>query len=94
MAFNAEKSGFAPPNPNMSTKPNDPFNPGPSQQTTYAPPAFAPSASAPPTNYAPPAAPPPTYIKDISMRDTAQYNSDADLLAACRARGISPYFAT
>lgn len=41
----------------------------------------------------PPAAPP-VYIKDVSMLDTSQYNSDAHLLAACRAKGISPYFAT
>lgn len=109
MAFNAEKSGFAP-EMNMSTKPMDPFNPGPSQQNIYAPPpsappgSYAPPASAPqatyapsadaPTTYAPPSAPPPTYIKDISMRDTAQYNRDADLLAACKSRGISAYFAS
>ena len=51
-----------------------------------APPQFAPPAGAPP--------PPPAYIKDVSMNDTANYNSDAHLLAACRAKGISPYFAT
>jgi len=44
--------------------------------------------------YAPPPMPPPAYIKDVSMKDTAAYNSDTDLLAACRAKGISPYFAT
>jgi hypothetical protein len=47
---------------------------------------YAPPAGAPP--------PPPAYIKDVSMKDTANYNTDAHLLAACRAKGISPYFAT
>jgi hypothetical protein len=50
--------------------------------------------SVPIGQYAPPPGPPPAYIKDVSMRDTANYNSDEQLLAACRARGISPYFAT
>ncbi|KAJ9127383.1 hypothetical protein QFC24_000790 [Naganishia onofrii] len=62
---------------------------------SYAPPAGpAPTTAPPTTTYAPPSAPPPTYIKDISMRDTTQYNNDADLLAACKWRNISPYFAT
>jgi hypothetical protein len=62
---------------------------------SYAPPAGpAPTTAPPTTTYAPPSAPPPTYIKDISMRDTTQYNNDADLLAACKSRNISPYFAT
>lgn len=93
MATQTEKSGFAPPGVNMSNKPSDPFGAGASSAPS-APAYAAPQGPPPTTTYAPPAAPPPTYIKDISMRDTAQYNSDADLLAACRARGISPYFAT
>jgi hypothetical protein len=55
---------------------------------------IAKAVPAPAQQYAPPPGPPPAYIQDVSMRDTAGYNQDADLLAACRAKGISPYFAT
>lgn len=51
-------------------------------------------APPPPIQHQPPPGPPPAYIKDVSMQDTANYNNDAQLLAACRAKGISPYFAT
>lgn len=64
------------------TKTGDPFG----DSKTSAPP--------PTQTYAPPPGPPPAYIKDVSMADTANYNSDTQLLAACRAKGISPYFAT
>jgi hypothetical protein len=59
-------------------------NPLPSQAQFMAP------ADPPPpfTTHAP------VYIKDVSMKDTSQYNTDAQLLAACKAKGISPYFAT
>jgi hypothetical protein len=64
------------------------FNQPPSAGTAKGSgePQYAPPAGAPP--------PPPAYIKDVSMKDTANYNTDAHLLAACRAKGISPYFAT
>jgi len=54
----------------------------------------APATAAPVSGYQAPAGPPPAYIKDVSMQDTSNYNSDVHLLAACRAKGISPYFAT
>jgi hypothetical protein len=41
-----------------------------------------------------PPPPPPAYIKDVSMSDPSTYNSDLPLLALCRQKGISPYFAT
>ncbi|KAJ9114289.1 hypothetical protein QFC22_005741 [Naganishia vaughanmartiniae] len=89
-----EKSGFSPHDGTMKgspmTTPAFQGNAAPS----YAPPAGPAPTAATTTTYAPPSAPPPTYIKDISMRDTTQYNNDADLLAACKSRGISPYFAT
>jgi hypothetical protein len=52
------------------------------------------SFPAPPPTSSAPAVAPPVYIKDVSMLDTSSYNSDAHLLAACRNKGISPYFAT
>jgi hypothetical protein len=77
--------------------PADPFVDNKRQSQQYAAPSQAPpppsQAYATPSNAAPPP-PPPAYIKDVSMNDTANYNSDKDLLAACRAKGISPYFAT
>ena len=54
----------------------------------------APMTAAPAAGYQAPPGPPPAYIKDVSMQDTSNYNSDVHLLAACRAKGISPYFAT
>lgn len=59
-----------------------------------APPPLAPGQSSAQRQYAAPAGPPPAYIKDVSMADTSTYNTDAALLALCRAKGISPYFAT
>lgn len=55
----------------------------PQQQPAFQPPPPPPATTAPPV-----------YIKDVSMLDTSAYNSDAHLLAACRNKGISPYFAT
>lgn len=71
-----------------SAKGDDPFNPGLTDKTANKAP------TAPIGQYQPPPGPPPAYIKDVSMADTANYNSDAQLLAACRTKGISPYFAT
>ena len=56
------------------------------------PQAYQPTPMAAPPPSAPAA--PPVYIQDVSMQDTSAYNSDAHLLAACRNKGISPYFAT
>jgi hypothetical protein len=64
----------------------DPFSSPTGPAKGGADPQYAPPAGVPP--------PPPAYIKDVSMKDTANYNTDAHLLAACRAKGISPYFAT
>jgi hypothetical protein len=70
------------------TKTSDPFNSGVDKRASNVPVAGVGNT------YQPPPGPPPAYIKDVSMADTANYNNDAQLLAACRAKGISPYFAT
>lgn len=69
----------------QSVGPGGMMQPGP--QATYQPPP-------PPMQQPSAPAAPPVYIKDVSMTDTSAYNSDAHLLAACRNKGISPYFAT
>lgn len=69
---------------------------------SYPPPNHPPpghvGAGVPPpmgnTNTATTLPPPPAYIKTVSMNDASNFNSDAHLLALCKSRGISPYFAT
>jgi hypothetical protein len=88
-SMDSKRQSTVPPNNNNNNYNNN--NNGMASTTTPSAPFLPPPASNPPTG--PPAAPP-FYIKDVSMLDTSQYNSDAHLLAACRAKGISPYFAT
>jgi hypothetical protein len=85
-SMDSKRQSTVPPNNN-----NNNYDNNNGIASTTSGPFLPPPTSNPPTG--PPAAPP-VYIKDVSMLDTSQYNSDAHLLAACRAKGISPYFAT